>query len=133
MPRQAWSDKDALLAWTERETRHLDLVASWETLCQVYEALCFKDQMSDNMRLDEFKWVIKETNKFLTRVKNGLLKCKDPESAIAFLGTQFNSQEAASINSRQCLAYNKMKQQWIYQSIMQLEQLIHEGEAEDAR
>ena len=81
MPRQAWSSEDLLTKWVIEQTRHLDLVASWETLLDVYATLGFTDPINDNSRLDEFKWIIRETNKFLTRMRNGLNKAKDFEAS----------------------------------------------------
>lgn len=132
MPARAWSEKAELDERVRNETRHLDLVASWETLCDIYDALRFHDAVSDAMRLEEFKWIIQETNKFLTRMRNGLAKAKDYRSAVEYLGNQFKSQEAKAINSRQSLAYNKLRQRWAMQLAtqfsMRAEELEEEGE-----
>ena len=53
--------------WVEEETRHIDVVASWESLCDTYEALRFSDPMTDAERLDEFKWVVQQMNVFLSK------------------------------------------------------------------
>ena len=38
-------EKSLLHDWVENETRALDVVASWETLCEVYNSLDFKDNI----------------------------------------------------------------------------------------
>lgn len=135
MDEQGWSEQSELQAWVDRNTTHLDLVASWEELCHIYESLNFTDPMPDGIRIEEFKWVIKEINKFLTRTRTKMLVIKDCEAALAWLDTQFNSQEGNSITTRQALVYNKLKQRWIVGSGNDLQSLqsrwITEGEEEN--
>ena len=124
MPRQAWSSEDLLTKWVIEQTRHLDLVASWETLLDVYATLGFTDPINDNSRLDEFKWIIRETNKFLTRLRNGLNKAKDFEAARDYLSEQYLASSQTSITTRQMLAYHKLKQRWTAQAINYLSEAI---------
>lgn len=103
--------------WVIAETRHLDLVASWEELCDIYSRLSFLDEINDSMRMTEFKWIIKEMNKQLTRIKSKLMSAKNIEAAIDYLVTQFDS---GDIKDRQSLAYAKLKQVWIMKAISDL-------------
>ena len=43
MPRQVSST--SMRDWVDEETRHIDVVASWESLCDTYDALRFTDQL----------------------------------------------------------------------------------------
>ena len=115
-----WSESTILAEWAERECRHLDLIASWETLLSVYETLGFQGPESDDMRLTEFKTIITEINKFLTRMKNGLARTRDIEDAIEFLTGHVNTADMTGVNSRSSIAYNKLRQRWILQSISTL-------------
>ena len=112
-----WSESTILAEWAERECRHLDLIASWETLLSVYETLGFQGPDSDEVRLTEFKAVITETNKFLTRMKNGLARTTNIDDAIEFLSTHANTSDMNGVRTRPNIAYNKLKQRWISQSI----------------
>lgn len=112
-----WSESDTLAEWADREFRHLDLIASWETLLAVYDALNFIGPDNDEARLSEFKTVITELNKFLTRMKNGLAKTKDIESAVEYLSQHASTADMNQVRTRPSIAYNKLKQQWIAQSI----------------
>lgn len=129
-----WTNSIVLAEWAEEECRHLDLIASWEILLSVYEALGFAGPDNDDARLAEFKKVIAELNKFLTRMKTGLAKVRDPEAAVEFLSMYANS-DVNAIRDRPGIAYNKLKQQWIAQSIDVLlyavENAIDEGERDD--
>jgi hypothetical protein len=120
MPSLAWSEPVILENWIDQETRHLDLVASWETLLNVYEVLSFLDPINDEIRLTEFKDIIAETNKFLSRMRKGMKTIKDLDSAIEFLKKQADTKDVNQIKTRSTLAYNKLRQRWVVQSITQL-------------
>lgn len=106
-------EKDVLHDWVEQETRALDVVASWETLCDVYRALEFSDPLSDTVRLEEFKWIIKEMNKFLTRMRSKLMLCKDSKTMVDVLTMSFTPTGKVNIDNRRALAYQKLRQRWI--------------------
>jgi hypothetical protein len=112
-----WSESTILAEWAERECRHLDLIASWETLLSVYETLGFQGPESDDMRLTEFKTIITEINKFLTRMKNGLSRTTNINDAIEFLSAHANTSDMNGVRTRPNIAYNKLKQRWITQSV----------------
>jgi hypothetical protein len=115
--------KDALHDWVESETRALDVVASWETLCDVYHTLEFSDPLTDAMRMEEFKWIIGEMNKHLKRARNKLLNCTDPESMKETLAQMFTSNQM-DVTTRQQLTYHKLRQMWIGTEIAKLDQMI---------
>jgi hypothetical protein len=131
MPNSDWSESVVLADWADRECRHLDLIASWEILFSTYEALGFKDQITDEVRLTEFKTVIGELNKFLTRMRNGLMKTKDIDGAVAYLTQHANTADMNNVKGRASVAYNKLKQQWIGQSISILVATRPPAEAEE--
>lgn len=130
------SESIILAEWAEEECRHLDVIASWETLLSVYEALGFDGPTDDIERITEFKIVIAEVNKFLTRMRNGLNKTTSIESAIEFLRNHANTKDATTLSNRPAVAYNKLKQSWIRQSISTLTNALEvvakqEGERDD--
>lgn len=121
MSEQDLTSDSSLLEWIEIETRPVDLVASWESLCDVYERLKFTDVISDNERLEEFKWIIHRMNTFLTKMKNQLIHCKNLDAAINLLKANMIPVGAVNLDSRQTLAYQKLRQQWIKVKLNQLE------------
>ncbi|WP_299315073.1 hypothetical protein [uncultured Halomonas sp.] len=135
MPASDWSETTILADWAEQECRHLDLIASWETLLTLYEVLGFMGPDNDEDRLAEFKQVIGELNKFLTRMKNGLKGTRDISDAIEFLAGHANTVDMNAVRTRATVAYNKMKQQWIAQSVSVLQMAqannAEEGERDD--
>lgn len=115
--------KDALHDWVEEECRALDVVASWETLCDVYRTLEFNDPISDTLRMEEYKWIIGEMNKHLKRAKNKLLTCSTPEAMVTILSDMYNA-TGMSVTNRMDLTYHKLKQMWVSRMIAQLNNVI---------
>ena len=115
--------KDALHDWVEEETRALDVVASWETLCDVYRTLEFNDPMSDAVKMEEFKWIISEMNKHLSRAKKRLMSCTTPEAMEEVLKNMFIS-SGASITNRMDLTYHKLRQMWVSQMLAKLNLMV---------
>lgn len=124
--------KSDLHDWVENETCALDVVASWETLCDVYRSLEFSDPITDSIRMEEFKWIIAEMNKHLSRARKKLLNCPDPESMMNVLESMFST--GAEVNSRTSLTYHKLRQRWVSKMITQLMMMQTEREEkEDGR
>lgn len=116
-------EKDALHDWIENECRALDVVASWETLCDVYRTLEFNDPLSDAIKMEEFKWIIAEMNKHLKRARNKLLTCKDPDSMRETLSRMFVS-TGSTVTNRMDLTYHKLRQMWVSRMIAQLDMMM---------
>lgn len=125
-------EKDELHDWIENETRALDVVASWETLCDVYHTLEFNDPISDSMKLEEFKWIIENMNRFLTSARKKLHNCTNPESMKETLSRMFTS-EQAKVSDRRSLTYHKLRQMWVNRMIMTLDTKMLREENEDGR
>lgn len=127
--------KSEINDWIMDETRGLDVVASWESLCDTYRVLEFVDPISDSVRLEEYKWIIREMNKHLTRSRKKLMTCQDIDSMIDLLTEMFTPTGEVKINGRRELAYQKLRQRWILQMIsgaqaireQMLERQIQEG------
>lgn len=114
-------EKNLLHDLVEKETRALDVVASWESLCNTYRVLEFSDPLSDTVRLEEFKWIIKEMNKFLTRIRTKLMTCRTFETTRVALRQSFTPTGKVNIDGRRALAFQKLRQSWITQMIIQLD------------
>ena len=99
--------------WVEDETRHIDVVASWESLCDTYETLRFTDPLSDAERLEEFRWIVQQMNSFLTRMRSKLMSCKDMDAMLELLRASFTPAGKVDLSSRRALVYQKLRQQWV--------------------
>ena len=109
-----------IYSWVDSETTQLDVIASWDSLNDTYQVLSFTDQISDQARIEEYKWIIKEMNKHLTRAKKKLLSCQDLDAMEEVLQLMYQDGEA-TLNSRQSVAYRKLKQRWVSQMLWQIQ------------
>lgn len=110
--------------WIDEETRHIDVVASWESLCDTYDTLRFTDRLSDEERLEEFKWIVQQMNVFLTKVRSKLLSCRDMEAMEEVLGMSFTPSGRIDLSTRKSLVYQKLKQQWVRTELMRLQTMM---------
>lgn len=117
--------------WIVEETRHIDVVASWENLCSTYDALRFTDPLADEERLGEFKWIIHQMNSFLSKIRSKLLSCKDVEAMVEVLRKSFNPTGKMELSERKMLAYQKLKQQWIMSAMTKLSMMGEEQTEEE--
>lgn len=117
--------------WVDDETRHIDVVASWESLCDTYETLRFTDPLSDAERLDEFKWIVQQMNAFLTKVRSRLLTCKDQDAMMEVLGISMTPVGKVELGTRKALVYQKLKQQWLRTMMMRLQVMMQETRTEE--
>lgn len=124
-------DKSSLHDWVDLETRHIDVIASWENLCSTYDALRFSDPLPDVDRLEEYKWITQNMNRFLTKMRNKLLTCINREAMIEVLHRSLNPTGKVELGTRQALAYQKLRQQWIMSAITKLNLMEQQNERTD--
>ena len=123
MSEQESATKSPLGDWVDAETKHIDIVASWENMCLTYDALRFSDHLSDGERLEEFKWITHNMNAFLTKTRNKLLTCQDREAMVEVLRRSLYPSGKIELGDRKSLAYQKLRQQWIMSSLMKLDMM----------
>lgn len=107
--------------WIDRSTQHIDMVASWERLVDIYGQLRFIDSMTDQDRMTEFGDIIREVNRFLSKMRKKLATAKDIDAAMMLLSDSYGVGRNVVINTRQGIAFQKLKQQWIAQGLAELQ------------
>lgn len=110
-----------LNGWIDRSTQHIDLVASWERLVGIYDQLSFVDLLTDETRMCEFGDIVREVNRFLTKMRKTLSTAKDIDAAITVLSESYGVGRNVTITTRQSIAFQKLKQQWIAQGVAELQ------------
>ena len=118
MPEQ--ESTGSLREWVEEETRHIDVVASWESLNDTYDALRLTDPLSDTERLEEYKWIVQQMNSFLSKIRTKLLSCKDIEAMTEMLAKSINPIGKVELAERKSLVYQKLRQRWMMTKISEL-------------
>ena len=124
MPRQ--ESVGSLRDWIDGETRHIDVVASWESLCDTYDSLRFSDRLSDAERLEEYKWIVQQMNSFLSKMGTKLRSCRDAEAMLDLLAASFTPTGKVDLGTRRSLVYQKLRQQWVRSAIMELQAIAQE-------
>lgn len=117
--------------WIESETRHIDVIASWESLCDTYDVLRFTDHLSDAERLEEYKWIVQQMNSFLTKIRTKLLSCKDLEAMVEALKASYTPAGKIDLSARRALVYQKLRQRWMGTMINQLMAMLEQQEMEE--
>lgn len=117
--------------WIDDETRHVDVVASWENLCDTYDALRFTDQLSDATRLEEFRWIVQQMNSFLTKIKTKMLSCKDLQAMMDMLRESYIPTGKVDLSTRKALVYQKLRRQWISTAISGIQIMMEMEEEQD--
>jgi hypothetical protein len=117
--------------WIEAETMHIDVIASWESLYDTYVSMRFTDHLSDDERLDEFKWIVQQMNSFLTKMRSKLLTCKDAEAIVELLRKNYTPSGKMELSTRKALVYQKLRQQWIRTKILVMETAIEDETEEE--
>lgn len=110
--------------WVEDATVHVDVVASWESLCDTYDALRFTDRLSDEERLEEFKWIVQQMNAFLTKMRTKLLTCRDKEAMVELMASSMTPAGKVELGTRKALVYQKLRQQWLKTGVTRLGTMI---------
>jgi hypothetical protein len=110
--------------WIEDQCTQRDFVASWETLLSIYDQMGFTDSITDAQRIEEFKYVIHETNRFLSRIRGALRKATDMEAAVEVLRRAYGSNDSQAPWERRSLVFMRLKQDWVVARVNELEQTI---------
>lgn len=128
-------DKSQLHDLVDEETTHVDVVASWENLCGVYEALKFTDAITDGERLEEFKWITQQMNSFLSKMRTKLMSCSTAEAMMSLLEKSYFPAGKVELPDRKALAFQVLKQRWItkvrHRLYMMDEELTYHEEVND--
>lgn len=114
-----------------RDTEPVDMITSWTTLCDVYNQLAFIDQLTDEERIGEFKRVVKEVNRFLTRARSGMLSARTDTDVIDWLVEELKPKPQANYDHRYQIAFYKLKQEWITQQLRKYTWMIEQNEIEE--
>lgn len=110
-----------LNSWIDRSTQHIDMVASWERLVDIYSQLSFIDSLTDQDRMTEFGDIVREVNRFLSKMRKKLATANDIDAAMILLSDSYGVGRNVVINTRQGIAFQKLKQQWIAQGLAELQ------------
>ena len=71
--------------------------------------------------MTEFGDIVREVNRFLSKMRKKLSTANDIDAAMMLLSESYGVGRNVIINTRQGIAFQKLKQQWIAQSLAELQ------------
>ena len=115
-------------AIVDRLCQPINLIESWENLCDAYETLRFVDQLDDATRLDEFQYIVRELNRTMGTIRNALVSCDDLEDAMQWLIDHRDPKGNVKIESRKHVAYQAFRSRWFANAISSVAWLLENEE-----
>lgn len=87
---------------------------SFIALNQLYSSLDFKDEISDNERIAEYKWITQQLRKYIGKQKEVILSHKNREEILAEIENLISKTSEYGDNRKE-IAYNIMRDDFLAQ------------------
>lgn len=112
-----------------------DFEAMWYMLKDQYKNLGFTDQMTDQQRVDEYKWIVQQLRKYMFSKQDGILDCDSVEDMVACVDKLIGTADEYG-EDRKHVVYNFVRDHWLYElrnhlSNMLIEMYTIEEDKED--
>ena len=86
----------------------------WFNVKQWYEALGFTDPLSDQQRIDEFKWIVQQLRKYMFSKQDVIVGHENLEGMVAEVDNLLSKAEEYG-DERKKIVYNFMRDHWLYE------------------
>jgi hypothetical protein len=91
-----------------------DYQSMWFQLNAKYKSLGFSDAISDEQRIREYEYIVKQFRKYISSQKDTFMECRNAEDMLALINDRLdNAKEYGS--SRSDLVYNFVKDDWLHE------------------
>lgn len=94
--------------------RAKDFRGMWSTLNAMYDELRFDDKITDNQRIDEYRWIVQQLRKYMFSKQDDILGCQSLEDMIDKVDSLI-SNAAEYGEDRKHIAYNFLRDQWLFE------------------
>lgn len=91
-----------------------DFQGMWFVLNAKYEALGWKDVISDEQRILEYKYVVQNFRRFLSNVKDEILECTTVDEMADTIEGMID-RAAQYGDTREAIVYNFVRDDWLYE------------------
>lgn len=91
-----------------------DFEAMWYVLKDQYDNLGFSDQMSDQQRVDEYKWIVQQLRKYMFSKQDDILGCDSVDEMVARVDDLIGRAEEYG-DDRKHVVYNFVRDHWLYE------------------
>jgi hypothetical protein len=105
--------------------RARDFESMWFICKTTYENLGFEDA-SDQQKIDEFKWIVQQLRKYMFSKQDAIIGCKDIDTMISAVDGLI-ADAAEYGDERKVIAYNFMRDHWLFELRNYLVQLWQES------
>ena len=94
--------------------RAADFESMWNALNNMYQYLGFTDKISDQQRIDEYKWIVQQLRKYMFTKQDSVMSKDTVEEMIdVVVGLIGKADEYG--RERKDVVYNFMRDHWLYE------------------
>ena len=94
--------------------RARDFESMWFSIKDIYDNLGFTDALTDQQRIDEYKWIVQQLRKYMFSKQDQVLSCDNVEGMINTIDSYIASAEEYG-DERKKVVYNFMRDHWLYE------------------
>ena len=107
--------------------RAKDFHGMWFIIKQNYEELGFSDPMTDQQKIDEYKWIVQQLRKYMFSKQDEIMACGSIEDMIDFVDMLIGKADEYA-EERKKIVYNFIRDGWLYELRNYLSMLLYEAQ-----
>lgn len=107
--------------------RAKDFHGMWFIIKQNYEELGFSDPMTDQQKIDEYKWIVQQLRKYMFSKQDEIMACESIEDMIDFVDMLIGKADEYA-EERKKIVYNFIRDGWLYELRNYLSMLLYEAQ-----
>lgn len=100
-----------------------DFEGMWYAIKDEYHDLGFTDDLPDQVRIDEYKWITQQLRKYMFTKQDDIMKCDSVEAMVTMVDDLIGKAEEYG-DERKKIVYNFMRDHWLYEVRNHLMNLI---------
>ena len=94
--------------------RSKDFESLWFIIKEQYKELGFSDVLSDQERIDEYKWITHQLRKYMFGKQDDIMSCNSVDEMIAKVEILIGKADEYG-DERKKVVYNFMRDHWLYE------------------
>lgn len=103
--------------------RAKDFEGMWFTLKSMYSDLGFTDDITDQQRIDEYKWIVQQLRKYMFSKQDEILACDNLTEMVAKVDDLIGKADEYG-DERKKVVYNFLRDHWLYELRNHLSNMI---------
>lgn len=85
----------------------------WPTIQKTYNMLGFKDEISDERMISEYKYIVEQFRKYVSSHEKQVLKCENIEAMLTVVEKMIKSAPEVDLD-RKVLVYYQIRDTWLW-------------------